>query len=304
MFFVSVKPGLSQIALHSKFQDLLHFFLLFILTCQEIFPGSCIFLLDALQTEYPDVCKSAEASCSNLNVCCCFVTCKHQRIAIISVYRLPFTCLKAVINELTTVLLQLSTSVQHFILAGDFNINLFDGSNTQSEYMNLLSDFNLVQHVTEPTHVCSISRSATLIDHLIGSEVLNVALSIQAVGIRDHRVQIVDFDVTVCRRAPREIWVHSFKKCNWDQVRESLATAPWNVMSIYDDLDDQWSFFHSILMESFQFYAPFKRVYSKKSKRPTPWISDAILERIKLKNKVKCRAEKFGNPADKEVFRK
>ena len=46
------------------------------------------------------------------------------------------------------------------------------------------------------------------------------------------------------------------------------------------------------------------RVYSKKSKRPTPWISDAILERIKLKNKVKCRAEKSGNPADKQAFRK
>ena len=42
-------------------------------------------------------------------------------------------------------------SVQHFILAGDFNINLFDGFNAQSEYMNLLSNFNLVQHVTEPT---------------------------------------------------------------------------------------------------------------------------------------------------------
>ena len=75
-------------------------------------------------------------------------------------------------------------------------------------------------------------------------------------------------------------------------------------MSIYDDLDDQWSFFHSILMESLQFYAPLKRVYSKKSKRPTPWISDAILERIKLKNKVKRRAEKSGNPGDKEAFRK
>ena len=117
---------------------------------------------------------------------------------------------------------------------------------------------------------CSISRSATLIDHVISSEVLNVSLSTQAVGISDHRVQIVDFDVTVCRRVPREIWVHSFKKCNWDQVRESLATAPWNVMSIYDDLDDQWSFFLSILMESLHLNAPLKRVYSKKSKRPTP----------------------------------
>ena len=31
--------------------------------------------------------------------------------------------------------------------------------------------------------------------------------------LSDHRVQIVDFDVTFCRRAPREIWVRSFKKC-------------------------------------------------------------------------------------------
>lgn len=119
----------------------------------NLLPGSCIFLLNSLQTEYPDVCKFAEESYSNLNVCCCFVTCKHQRIAVISVYHSPSTSLKAAINELSAVLLQLSTSVQHFILAGDFNINLLDGSNTQSEYMNLLSDFNLVQHVSEPTRV-------------------------------------------------------------------------------------------------------------------------------------------------------
>ena len=114
----------------------------------------------------------------------------------------------------------------------------------------------------------------------------------------------MDFDITVCRRVPREIWVRSYKKCNWDQVRESLASAPWNVMSIiYDDLDDQWSFFHSIVMEFLHLNAPLKRVYSKKSKRPTPcnWISDAILEKIRLKNKVKRRAEKS---ADKEAFRK
>ena len=69
-----------------------------------------------------------------------------------------------------------------------------------------------------------------------------------------------DFDVTVCRRVPREIWVRLYKKCNWDQVRESLASAPWNIMSIYDDLDDQWSFFHSIVMESLHLNAPLKRV--------------------------------------------
>ena len=49
-----------------------------------------------------------------------------------------------------------------------------------------------MQHITEPTRVCSVTRSATLIDHVIGSDLLNVSLSTQAIGISDHRVQIVD----------------------------------------------------------------------------------------------------------------
>ena len=70
----------------------------------NLLPGSCIFLPDSLQTEYPDVCKSAEESCTNLNVWCCFVICKHQRIAVISVYRSPSTSLMAAIDELSAVL--------------------------------------------------------------------------------------------------------------------------------------------------------------------------------------------------------
>ena len=56
-------------------------------------------------------------------------------------------------------------------------------------------------------------------------------------------------------------------------------------MSVYDDLDDKWDFFN-ILQNSLQLFTPQKRVYSRQSRRPTPWITDAILEQIKLKNKL------------------
>ena len=46
------------------------------------------------------------------------------------------------------------------------------------------------------------------------------------------------------------MWVRSFRKCDWDQVQTDLASAPWNVMSVYDDLDDKWDFFHNILQTS------------------------------------------------------
>ena len=49
---------------------------------------------------------------------------------------------------------------------------------------------------------------------------------------------------------------------------------------------------------------PHKKVVSKKSKRPTPWFSDVIADKIKHKNIAKRKAEKSCDPADKEQFRR
>ena len=162
--------------------------------------------------------------------------------------------------------------------------------------------FNLCQQVTGPSRVST--HSATLIDHVVSSPSLCVTKSIQTTGVSDHRVQIVDFNFPICKRNPGVMWVRSFRKCDWDQLRTDLASAPWSVMSVYDDLDDKWDFFHNILQNSLQLFAPLKRVYSRQSKRPTPWITDAILEQIKLKNKAKHVAEKSGSADDRSLFTK
>ena len=66
--------------------------------------------------------------------------------------------------------------------------------------------------------------------------------------------------LSVRARDPGVMWVRSFRKCDWDQVRTDLANAPWSVMSVYDDLDDKWDFFHNILQNSLQLFTPLKRV--------------------------------------------
>ena len=69
------------------------------------------------------------------------------------------------------------------ILVGDFNINLFDGFSKQNEYSSLLSDLKLMLHIAEPTHVCSVTRSATLIDHVIESDLLNVSYLLKLLAL-------------------------------------------------------------------------------------------------------------------------
>ena len=115
--------------------------------------------------------------------------------AVLSVYRSPNTCCTAAITELQSILMQLLPHVKYIIVAGDFNIDLKSNLPISKEYRNLLDDFCLTQHISEPSRV---SRgSATLIDHISSSNQLPVVHSCQAVGISDHCIQCVDFEVLI-----------------------------------------------------------------------------------------------------------
>ena len=62
-----------------------------------------------------------------------------------------------------------------------------------NRYVSLLSDYGLLQYILQPTRVSL--QSSTLIDHVICTNDISVLNSSQAVGLSDHRVQLVDFDV-------------------------------------------------------------------------------------------------------------
>jgi len=47
---------------------------------------------------------------------------------------------------------------------------------------------------------------------------------------------------------------------------------------------------------------PLRQVSSHHSKRPTSWFTDHISELISLKNKVKHKANGFGDPVDETLY--
>ena len=118
----------------------------------------------------------------------------------------------------------LSCHVTNIIVAGDFNIDLIGDSGVKTRYLDLLSEFNLLPRIDGPSHVCG--GLSSLIDHVLSSHCLTVSQSSQAVGVSDHHLQLVDFDIPVVRAAPRFVWVRSFRKCQWAQLRDSLYSAP------------------------------------------------------------------------------
>ena len=194
------------------------------------------------------------------------------------------------LSDLSNVLLTLPDHAKHFIIAGDLNINLLANSAIKAQYLGLLEDFYLDQLLSEPTR--TTSNSSTLIDHIITTKQTPKLRMAQTCGLSDHRVQIANFDYSPLPTSPRVYEIRAFRRCDWDRVCDALHSAPWQVMSIFDDVNDKWCFFYGILNECSDIFIPLKTVKSKKSKRPTPWFTEKISKLIKLKDKAKRHFEK------------
>ena len=240
-----------------------------------------------------------EKSCKLLNVTCCIVSCKHYSMAIISS---PSVSQNDCLFELHSLFSQLYCLTNYIVVVGDFNFDILSKSRVLSDYINTLSDFHFIQHVVDPTRVTS--TSATLIDHVVTTPNLTVSRCYQAVGLSDHHCQILEVDVPVVRLLSHSVMVRSFRNCPWNEVREFLSTVPWQVIDIYDSVDDMWCFISCILHECLDQFAPLHSVQCKKSHRPTPWLTPSLLSAIKQKKQVKRKAEHTKNDEDVLLYKK
>ena len=63
-------------------------------------------------------------------------------------------------------------------------------------------------------------------------------------------------------------------------------------------------FFQAILQHCLDQYVPFKKVYCKYSKRPTPWLTPELFTAIHDKQKAKVRTECARDPGNFEQYRR
>ena len=267
----------------------------------KYYPGSCLLISESLSIERHSVCIDIENNCRLLDVSCCLILCKHSRLAIVSVYRSPSTDVKVCLTELSNVFEQLLSLTKYVVVVGDLNIDLHKNTGIQKNYVELLSDFQFIQHNGEASRVTK--TSATLIDHVLGTPVLSVSKCYQAVGLSDHRAQILEVAIPSLKQVVNPVMIRLFRNCNWDEMRKAIRTAPWQVMEIYDDVNDMWHFFCSILKSYLDFYAPLQLSSKKKSRGPTPWMTPSLLSAIKIKKLAKRKAEASHDSNDVAVYK-
>ena len=74
-------------------------------------------------------------------------------------------------------------------------------------------------------------------------------------------------------------------------------------MDVYDDINDMWGFFVSILFQCLDSYAPLHTVPIKNSRRATPWMTPDVLRMIKKNAKAKHKATCSGLDIDISYYK-
>ena len=72
--------------------------------------------------------------------------------------------------------------------------------------------------------------------------------------------QFANIDLSVERHRPATIIARSFliHKCDWAAVKKSLTSAPWQVISTFDEIEDMWYFFKITLYNILNECTPLK----------------------------------------------
>ena len=186
------------------------------------------------------------------------------------------------------------------LILGDFNIHLdTPGNSTALHFINILKDFNLVQHVLESTH-----KNGHLLDLIISRPtdfVSNVAVG---EFFSDHRLVTFSIKVKKDNGPKKMITSRNFKNMNkyllmQDIKRNFQGMKPVATSSELDNVIENYSTAICGLIDR---YAPLRTRYIKL--RPqAPWLTADIMEEKKRKRRLERQWRRSKSMGDKELYK-
>jgi len=92
--------------------------------------------------------------------------------------------------------------------------------------------------------------------YVIASKDISVSGVQQLCGLSDHKVQIANFELKIMKCPPNIRYIRSFRMCDWGK----LHSAPWHTMDIFDDINDKWFYFCTLLQDCLDKFCRLRRL--------------------------------------------
>ena len=224
----------------------------------------------------------------------------HKDILIAACYR-PDVSDKVTSVELRESLTELSTNRKRafgIIVGGDFN---YPGWNWEDniikpgtqyvglhqEFGDILDDFGLTQHITEPTR---IKNTLDLVATNMPEQVNNSRV---IPGISDHAIAYLELSVKPIKKTQPTRKVFLYNKADWTEMKKFLIPRLERLELAYiPSPDDLWTNIKLLIQEATDTYIPKRKTKKKDS---CPWIDKELHGIMKKRDKLLQRCKRKGN---------
>ena len=225
-----------------------------------------------------------------------------KKIIIGNVYRPPQGNVKKFsenLDDLIQEIGQSNQSLEYFIL-GDFNINYKANNNPETKLLKWFEQkAGFKQIISDITRFSNNNSCIDLIftnsNAVFNSGTLDVNLS-------DHEMIFITRRHIQKERNPTSFIGRSYKNYNEDILIEQLSACNWDIFYQCTDPEIAWNIMENNILDIIDVMCPLQTFHVKHLK--DPWISQEILEAIKDKDRLLCRAKRTNQLDDWTLARR
>ena len=214
--------------------------------------------------------------CSDGNVEVCHILIKIGPIyvKIVCLYRSPAGNLNTFIQNLDQVLGKTKNN-QQLIVAGDYNINLFENTEERRQLLNLFQSYGLEPSINEATR--KTSRSNSLIDNIfVPVKIKNYLTKVLPITFSDHDAQIfICSSLRPIKEIQKTCKIRSFSEKNIKKFINLISVASWTNVLAVQDSDTCFTIFLKTFVKIFEESFPFKDLKINVHKKP--WWNENLM---------------------------
>ena len=252
--------------------------------------GTCVFIRSEINYEVMPSLELKVPDCQDiwlkLNLS------KTNTIIFGSVYRHPDYDFSYFQDKLLNNIGILNDNNSHFLIGGDFNINLLNDNNKIENYKNEIQSQGTMQLVRSATRISPTSNNRTLLDHMYTNVFENKTNTFCIeYDISDH-VPVITFlksnQNNVNNQATQKVLIRDLSNFNPDEFVNDLENKiPHLDLNGSLDVNQLWDNFELLFNSTLLQHAPLRPQTRRERKRKTkPYITNKILASIKEKKKL------------------
>ena len=215
-----------------------------------------------------------------------------KRFIVGCVYRPPSSSVQYV-EELCSVLLNVTDTAKDIFVLGDFNIDWLSNSCPLRKKLDSTALIcNLTQMVNEPTRVfCNVvgQTSATCIDHIFtnNSELCSKAIS-APIGFSDHNLVAIVRKTSIPKAGPKILYKRSYRRfCENDFIRD-IENIDWSQLLTLNEVEKAIQLFNELFLSVADRHAPLRKFSVGATK--SPWIDSELRESMRKRDELKKAA--------------